>query len=300
MLDLPKRPESEAVPLTPEENTFETLMVDLTHRCNMHCTNCYLPDRTPPDMDAEKLIEALSRLPGRTNIRLAGGEPTLRRDLPDIISRIRALGHRVVVLTNGLRLADPGYVDELRGAGLRHVYISLNGADNDDWYVRIDGMRCAAKKLRAVENVLDARMVLNTGTILVRGVNEAAMARMLAIISGYAPRHALLRFKNIGAIGRYDEVGEAENITMAEMEALAATATGQELTEVRAANKIKGRAETNTRLFPVVPGMRRGQGLWIKITNWQADSAGRVDQGSPRRGLLRGTMRIDRFFEWRS
>jgi len=43
--------------LNPEENTFNLLMVDLTHRCNMECANCYLPNRDIPDMDVDKLYE---------------------------------------------------------------------------------------------------------------------------------------------------------------------------------------------------------------------------------------------------
>lgn len=131
--------------LPPNESMFETIMVDLTHRCNMHCANCYLPERHFPDMDAAKLIECLAELPKRTNIRLAGAEPTLRKDLPELITKIRALGHRVVLLTNGLRLANESYVRELKEAGLRHVYVSINGADNNDWYEQIDNLRCAQK-----------------------------------------------------------------------------------------------------------------------------------------------------------
>ena len=132
--------------INPSDNYFETLMVDITHRCNMHCNNCYLPNRHIADMDIERLLECLKQLPKRTNIRIAGGEPTLRADLPNIISNIKQLGHRVVLLTNGLRLAQKSYVDSLHQAGLRHVYISLNGADNNHWYSQIDQLACAERK----------------------------------------------------------------------------------------------------------------------------------------------------------
>ena len=41
----------------PEENPFNTVFVDLTHRCNMKCRNCYIPNRQVPDMDAAWLYE---------------------------------------------------------------------------------------------------------------------------------------------------------------------------------------------------------------------------------------------------
>ena len=72
--------------LEPEQNTFSNIVVDLTHRCNMECANCYIPNRDVPDLDKEKLFEFLSRLPSRTYIRLIGAEPTMRNDLPEIIS----------------------------------------------------------------------------------------------------------------------------------------------------------------------------------------------------------------------
>ena len=168
--------------IPPSENTFETVMVDVTHRCNMACANCYLPDRTVPDMDIARLEDCLAAFPNRTNVRIAGAEPTLRRDLPEIIDMVRRNGHRAVLLTNGLRLAKEAYVRELKDAGLRHVYVSLNGADNDDWYHAIDGLRCAEKKISAVEHVVGNGMILNTGTILVRGLNEDAVKRVLDIV----------------------------------------------------------------------------------------------------------------------
>ena len=93
--------------IPPSENTFETVMVDVTHRCNMACANCYLPDRTVPDMDIARLEDCLAAFPNRTNVRIAGAEPTLRRDLPEIIDMVRRNGHRAVLLTNGLRREFP-------------------------------------------------------------------------------------------------------------------------------------------------------------------------------------------------
>ena len=50
----------------PEESPFSTLFVDITHRCNMECHNCYIPVRELPDMPADWLYEILGRLPRRT------------------------------------------------------------------------------------------------------------------------------------------------------------------------------------------------------------------------------------------
>ena len=272
--------------LPPRENTFETVMVDITHRCNMRCANCYLPNQDVPDMDIARLKACLAQFPQRANIRIAGAEPTMRSDLPEIVARIKRSGHRVVLLTNGLRLAREHYVRESRDAGLRHVYISMNGADNDDWYERIDGLRGAAKKLQAVGNMVANRMVLNTGAILIRGINEGAVKRIVDLVRSHAPRHALLRFKNVGALGRYDKEAEKNNLGMAEMEELVAEAIGCNAKALSSYTHFKGEHERNTRLFPFDLRSRTGQGLWIKLTNWQADADGFVDRDSTRRGRI--------------
>ena len=266
-------------------------------RCNMACANCYLPNRDVPDMDLGRLEACLAALPRRTNVRIAGAEPTMRRDLPEIVAMVRRRGHRAVLTTNGLRLANEGYVRTLREAGLRHVYISFNGADDDAWYEAIDNMRCAAKKLRALKHAVEHGMIVNTGTILVRGLNEAAVGRIHALIADLGPRHAMLRFKNIGALGRYDAASEARNLSMAEMEALSAASIGVDAGKLAAFDRVKGTVERNTRLFPADLAARPGKGIWFKLTDWQAGAEGLVDPGSRRRGRITEDFRIAPFFD---
>ena len=281
----------------PEENPFETVVADVTHRCNMACANCYVPNRDIPDMDIGLLGACLAAFPKRVNLRLIGAEPTMRRDLPEIVAMVRRQGHRPVLLTNGLRLARDSYVRTLRDAGLRHVVVSLNGADNDDWYEAIDNMRCAAKKLRAVGNAAAHGMIVNTGTILVRGLNEAAVDRLYGFMTDLGPRHAVLRFRNIGALGRFDAVSETGNLSMAEMEALCAGAIGVDAGALSAWNTIKGEASPDSRLFPADLAARPGRGLWFKLTDWQANAEGCLDPDLRRRGRITQDFRIAPFFD---
>ena len=286
----------EGVP--PEFNTFETVVADLTHRCNMACANCYVPNRDIPDMDIGRLEACLAVLPQRVNVRLIGAEPTMRRDLPEIVSMVRRRGHRPVLATNGLRLAREGYAQRLGEAGLRHVHISLNGVDDDGWYEAIDGLRCAQKKLKAVENAVACGMTVNTGTILVRGVNEAAVERMFRLFTEtIRPRGVTLRFKNIGALGRFDEAGEADNLSMAEMEALCAQTIGLDAAGLLELARDRGHVEANSRIFPADRETRPGRGIWFKITDWQVSGGGCVDPGSVRRGRITEDFRIAPFFE---
>ena len=77
--------------LEAEKNTFSNVVVDLTHKCQMTCANCYIPNRDIPDLDKNKLFEFLKKLPFRTYIRLIGAEPTMREDIFEIISKVKEL-----------------------------------------------------------------------------------------------------------------------------------------------------------------------------------------------------------------
>jgi molybdenum cofactor biosynthesis enzyme MoaA len=200
---------STVVASTPVERTFapeacpyESIVVDVTHRCNMACANCYVPNRAIPDLDARWLVSIFRRLPRGRYVRFVGGEPTLREDLPQLIREARACGHHPVVLSNGLRFADRDYVRHLKRAGLQIAYLSFNGGFDDALYERIDGMRCAARKRRAFENLRDEHLFTSIGMIIARGINEDEVRPVLeAVRSSRNVRE--LHLRSIGAMGRY-------------------------------------------------------------------------------------------------
>lgn len=188
---------------TPEDSPFSVILVDVTHRCNMSCRNCYIPVRDLPDLPADYFYSILARLPRRTRIRLVGAEPTVRSDLPEMIEAVRRLGHIPVLLSNGLRLGRPAYVRELKLAGLRTLHLSMNGGLRDDLYWALDGMRCAARKLRALETLLAERMNVTVGIVLAPGINDGHLGEFLAFLLGRGVRDIHLR--SVGAIGQHLE-----------------------------------------------------------------------------------------------
>jgi molybdenum cofactor biosynthesis enzyme MoaA len=259
---------------TPEECPFETVFVDVTHRCNMGCRNCYIPNRTVPDLDAAWLSGVLARLPRGTFVRLAGAEATVREDLPQLISDVRRHGHHPVVLTNGLKLADRAYVRELKKAGLDIAYLSMNGAFDDDLYHAVDGMRCAGAKRQAFENLRAEHVFTSIGMILVRGVNEHAAAGLLeAVLAARNVRE--LHYRSIGAIGRYMK---NPPFVLDELLDLFASAVGV------AADSID-RHERTASSHDFKFGRVR-----VQLTQWP-------DLGSPTRGRLTPEGRVAPFFE---
>lgn len=201
-MDSPVATQSTSICYPPERNPYRTLMVDITHRCNMECRNCYIPNRHIPDMDADWLSAILRRLPARAHIRLVGAEPTVRTDLPDLIRRVRDAGHLPMILSNGLKLANREYVRRLKEAGLRTVYLSFNGGFDDDAYEAIDDLRCAQRKAQALDALCAERMYISLGMIIARGVND----HVLGPVYERARRERSVRelhLRSVGQIGRY-------------------------------------------------------------------------------------------------
>lgn len=187
----------------PEDSPFTTLFADITHRCNMACRNCYIPVRDLPDLPVDWLYDILARLPRRTRIRLVGAEPTMREDLPGIISRVRQLGHLPVILSNGLKLGRASYVAKLKAAGLGTVYLSMNGGLRDDLYEAIDDLACADRKIAAYDNLRAQHMHVTVGCIVVPRVNDGHLPEFLAWLFDRGVRDIHLR--SIGQVGNFIE-----------------------------------------------------------------------------------------------
>lgn len=258
----------------PEDSPFESVMVDITHRCNMGCRNCYLPNRTVPDLDRQWLSGIFARLPKRTRVRLVGAEPTLREDLPEIIRDIRKHGHHAIILTNGLKLADRGYVHQLKLAGLQIVYLSMNGGFDDDLYEAVDSMRCGEMKSEAFANLNAEYLATALGMIVVRDVNERAVRALLK--AALATRNVReLHLRSIAPIGRYMSSTPYKLDELFDIFAAAARVPASKLdVQVRSLSS---------------RDLRFGR-LRVQLTEWP-------DLGSSTRGRLTPDGRVARFFE---
>lgn len=260
----------------PEENPFTTLFADVTHRCNMECPNCYIPNRDIPDMNAEWLYQVIERLPRRARIRLVGAEPTLRKDLPQIIRRVRELGHTPVVLSNGLSLAKRDYVRKLKQAGLRTVHLSMDGGLRDDLYEHITGMACAERKLRALDNLCVENFFVTIGIILIHDVNVPHIGEFLTHLHRYRNVREI-HFRSIGAMGRHMDTALSPDLTG--MERLLNNALGIDIRT----------SEGFTQATPTSIDFRH-RGVGYQLTQWP-------DLNNAHRGRITPEGRIEACFE---
>jgi len=133
------------------------LRISLTDRCNFRCFYC-LPNGEPPLARKETIltfeeIERIARIfvsLGIEKIRLTGGEPLIRRDVPELVEKLSALKPAlsdIALTTNGFDL--PRHAAALKAAGLDRVTISLDSLDPKN-FEDITGVDALGKVLDAI------------------------------------------------------------------------------------------------------------------------------------------------------
>jgi GTP 3',8-cyclase len=155
------------------------LRVSVIDRCNFRCTYC-MPAEGLPWLPREEVLTAdeIGRLVGMfvglgvREVKLTGGEPTVRPDLPDIVRRIRALGAdlEISITTNGYLLDR--LAEQLRHAGLDRVTISCDSLLRHRFaeMTRRDALDRVMAGLRAAEEAGLSPIKLNC--VVIRGTNE--------------------------------------------------------------------------------------------------------------------------------
>lgn len=155
------------------------LRVSITDRCNFRCTYCKTA-RGVNYVERGKLLsyEEIERLSsilvglGIRKIRVTGGEPMLRKGLPDLISRLAGIPgvEDLALTTNGFNLYER--VDVLRKAGLQRVTISLDSLRPDRFF-EITRSRDFEKVLRSISAAREAGLrPVKVNCVVVRGVND--------------------------------------------------------------------------------------------------------------------------------
>jgi cyclic pyranopterin phosphate synthase len=174
------------------DRPLHDLRISVTDRCNFRCTYCMPKEVFGRGYDFLPKWEILSfeeiaRLArifvsfGVEKIRLTGGEPLLRRNLDQLITRLASLdGLRDLTLTtNGSRLAEEA--PALRAAGLRRLTVSLDSLDDATFRAMNDVDFPVHRVLRGIDAALAAGFApIKINAVVKRGVNDhevAALAR---------------------------------------------------------------------------------------------------------------------------
>ena len=199
------------------------VLLEITQRCNLNCPVCFARaggDSHDPDIRTiESWYRLLMESGGPYNIQLSGGEPTLRDDIPEIISLGRSLGYSFFQLnTNGLRLAkDNGYARSLKEAGLNCVFLQFDGT-NDEIYRKIRGDGLLRVKESAILNCGKHNLGVVLVPTLMPGVNTDDIGKIIEFAVGMMPTVRGVHFQPVSYFGRYDsEPTDSGRLTVPEV-----------------------------------------------------------------------------------
>jgi cyclic pyranopterin phosphate synthase len=158
---------------------LRNLRVSVTDRCNLRCHYCmpeeeyaWLPrDRILSFEEIGRLVDVFITL-GVDKVRLTGGEPLLRKDLPRLVEMLAARSglSDLAMTTNGVLLAE--HARALRAAGLGRVTVSLDTLRAD----RFRGLTRRDTHARVLEGIAAVREAgwpgLKLDTVVIRGLND--------------------------------------------------------------------------------------------------------------------------------
>ncbi|MGB1580095.1 MAG: GTP 3',8-cyclase MoaA [Nevskiales bacterium] len=164
------------------------LRISVTDRCNFRCPYC-MPE-TPEWLPREELLsfEEIQRLAsvfvsqlGIEHIRLTGGEPLLRKDLPSLINNLQALRkqglERVSLTTNGVLL--PRQAAALKTAGLDDLNISLDTLDTQRFSQLSGGRGELQQVLDGIQAAREQELPVKINCVVMRDINEADVLPLL-------------------------------------------------------------------------------------------------------------------------
>lgn len=200
------------------------LRLSVTDRCNFRCVYCMPAEglvRQPAHTflsyeELERLVGAMARC-GVRRVRLTGGEPLVRRELPTLVRKLAALeGIEEVVMTTNGALLDR-YARELRAAGLKGLTVSLDSL-REDRFSRISRGGSLQRVLAGIQAASEAgfqRIKINT--VVVRGFNDDEIVELAqwAISAGHVLR--FIEFMPIGADTVWGELSGGGCVPASEM-----------------------------------------------------------------------------------
>ena len=189
--------------------SIEYLRLSVTDRCDLRCSYCIPkgfrgfeePEHWLTFDEIERLLAAFVRL-GTTRVRLTGGDPLLRRDLPLLAGRLSALpGLRDLSLsTNATQLAR--HAPALKAAGVARINVSLDSLDRA-CMEKITGRDSLAPILDGLRAGKDAGFSpIKINMVAMRGVNEDQIDAMVAFCIEQEFILRLIEAMPMGATGR--------------------------------------------------------------------------------------------------
>jgi 7,8-dihydro-6-hydroxymethylpterin dimethyltransferase len=175
--------------------TMGCVSLEITQRCNLDCTLCYLSDsaeavRDIPLEEIYKRIDLIAMNYGpNTDVQISGGDPTLRdkAELSQIIRYVRAQGMRASLLTNGILLTRP-WLETLVKDGLNDVAFHVDMTQERKGYASEAEMNSIRRKYIDMARGLPLSVIFNT-TVYADNMHEVS-----AVADFFVQNNDVVRF----------------------------------------------------------------------------------------------------------
>ena len=220
-------------PVTPDgklrdalNRPLHDLRISVTDRCNFRCTYCMPKEvfgRAYKFLPRDELLtfEEITRLArifvahGTEKIRLTGGEPTVRRGLPKLVTMLADVeGLRdLTMTTNGSRLRE--MAPTLRAAGLDRVTVSLDSLDDATFRAMNDAEFPVSSVLDGIEAAREAGFSpAKINAVVKRGVNDGEIVGLARKFRGPGYIMRFIEYMDVGTTNgwRMDDVVPAREI----------------------------------------------------------------------------------------
>ena len=192
------------------------LRISVTDRCNFRCPYCMpaelygdsYPATPRPEILNFEEIERLARLfvgQGVEKIRLTGGEPLLRHDLPGLVARLAAIDgvEDIALTTNGYLLELKA--EDLAKAGLDRVTVSLDSHD-PDVFRRMSGRSFGPERVFAGIEAASAAGLspIKLNCVVQRGANDHQVVELATLFKGTGHVLRFIEYMDVGTLNRWD------------------------------------------------------------------------------------------------
>jgi cyclic pyranopterin phosphate synthase len=190
---------------------LRSLRVSVTDRCNLRCHYCmpepdyaWLPRETLLTFEEITGIVATFTELGVDRVRITGGEPLLRRNLPTLIGQLAALPsvRDLALTTNGVLLADQA--DALRRAGLHRITVSLDTLRRDRFEAlsRFDEHAAVLAGIDAATRAgFDS---LKLDTVVIRGANDDELIDLIEYGRSVGAEVRFIEYMDVGGATRWN------------------------------------------------------------------------------------------------
>jgi cyclic pyranopterin phosphate synthase len=186
------------------------LRISVMDRCNFRCPYCLPRERFHEHYAFMKTAERLSfeeilRLTrlfvpmGVRKLRITGGEPLLRVNLPDLIADLNAIPgvEDIAITTNGVLLAK--HASELKAAGLGRVTVSLDSLDQDTFARMNGGFGRVSEVLEGIQHAQDAGLgPIKINAVIQRGTNEEGVLALVEHFRGTGITVRFIEYMDVG------------------------------------------------------------------------------------------------------